>query len=80
MAKHQSHSVGMSGPGAVRAGGGIFWGRHNELKRGKNVYFGRTMHCLPQRLRSMFFEKISSGGSPKETQSGKISKNVDLSL
>ena len=31
---------------------------HNELKRGKKVHFGRTMHCLPQKLNSTgFFEK-----------------------
>ena len=34
-----------------------------------NRALGRTMHCLPQRLRSMFFENFSSGGSPKETHS-----------
>ena len=29
---------------------------HNELKRGKNVHFGRTMHCLPQILNQSFFQ------------------------
>ena len=47
----------------------------------KKVHSGRTMHCLPQRLNSMFFEIFASGGSPKETQSEEnISKNVDFSL
>ena len=35
-------------------------------KKRKKVHFGRTMHCLPQRLKSTFFEKISSGWSPSE--------------
>lgn len=32
---------------------------YNELKLGGNVYFCRTKHCLPQRLKSsmFFFEK-----------------------
>ena len=28
---------------------------HNGLKRGKKVHFVRTMQCLPQRIKSMFF-------------------------
>ena len=31
---------------------------HNELKCGGKIHFGRTMHCLPQRLKSTFFEKL----------------------
>ena len=50
-------------------------------KRGKKVHFGRTVHCLPLRLKSKFFEKISSVRSLKGTRSEeKISKNVDFSL
>ena len=50
-------------------------------KTWKKVHFGRTMYCLPQRLKLTFFEKISSGGSLNETRSGeKISKNVDFSI
>ena len=37
---------------------------HNDLKRGKKSYFGRTMHSLPQRLKSTFFEIFLSGESP----------------
>ena len=39
------------------------------------------MHCLPQRLKSTFFEKNSSRGSPKEKKwsEEKISKNGDFS-
>ena len=33
---------------------------NNELKRRKKVHFGRTMHCLPQSLKSTFFEIFSS--------------------
>ena len=29
---------------------------HNELTHGKNSNFGTT-HCLPQRIKSMFFKK-----------------------
>ena len=36
---------------------------HKELKRGKKIHFGRTMHRLPQRLKSTFFEIFSSEGS-----------------
>ena len=50
----------------------------NKLKpltRIKKVHFGRT------RLKSMFFEIFSSGGSLKETRSEEIFfKNVDFSL
>ena len=54
---------------------------HNEVKRGKKVHFGRTMLCLPQRLKSTFFDIFPSGVFPKGTQSEeKISKNVDFSL
>ena len=54
---------------------------HNELKCGKKVQFGRTIHCLPQRLKSMFFENILSRGFPKGTWSEEIfSKNIDFSL
>ena len=42
---------------------------HNELKCGKKIHFGRTMYCLPQKLKSMFFEKISRGMCPKGTRS-----------
>ena len=50
-------------------------------KTRKKVYFDRIMHCLPQRLKSTFFEKNLSGGFPKEIWSGeKISKNVDFIL
>ena len=31
----------------------------------KKVYFGRTIHCLPQRLKSTFFEIFPSGGYPR---------------
>ena len=50
-------------------------------KTGKIVHFGRTMHCFPQGLKLMFFEKFSSGGSLKGTRSeDKLSKNVDYCL
>ena len=39
------------------------------------------MHCLPQRLKSTFLEKISNGGAPKgPAEWVKISINVDFSL
>ena len=39
---------------------------HYDLNRGKNC----NLHCLPQRLKSMFFEeKNSSGGCSKGTHS-----------
>ena len=39
---------------------------HNELKcGGKDCNFGSAMHCMPQRLKSMFLEKNSSGEVPK---------------
>ena len=56
---------------------------HNELKtRGKKVHFGRTMQCLPQRLKSSFFEIFSSGEFPKSGAGVKIFflKTVDFSL
>ena len=31
-------------------------------KTRKKIHFGRTMHCLPQRLKLMFIEIFSSGG------------------
>ena len=34
-------------------------------KTRKKVHFGRTMYCLPQRLKSMCFDIFSSGGSWK---------------
>ena len=38
----------------------------NELKHGgKNPFFGRTMHCLPQRLKPTFFEIFSNGAASK---------------
>ena len=37
----------------------------SELKREKKVHLGRTMHCLPRRLKSTFFEKFLSGAAPK---------------
>ena len=49
----------------------------------KKVHFGRTMHCLPQRLELTFFEIFSSEGSPKlkgTWSEEKISDNVDFSL
>ena len=54
---------------------------HNELKRGKNVHFGRTMHCLPQRLKSTIFEifhslRVPFGNPPLEN----ISKMLIFSL
>ena len=47
----------------------------------KKVHFGRTMHCLPQRLKSTFFEifsslRVSFGDPPFEI----FSKIVDFSL
>ena len=41
-------------------------------KTWKKVHFGRTMHCLPQRLKSIFIEIFSSGGSSKEILSEEI--------
>ena len=43
---------------------------HNGLKRGKKCNFGTT-HCLPQRLKSTFFERGLQVQSDE-----KISKNV----
>ena len=55
---------------------------HNELKRGKKSIFGRTMHCLPQRLNAIvFLNFFFNGASPKGTRSEeKISKKFDFSL
>ena len=46
------------------------------------LIFAGQMHCLPQRLKSMFmFEIFSNGGCPKSTRSvEKISNNVYFSL
>ena len=55
--------------------------KYDWAKTWKKVHFGRTMHCLPQRLKSTFLEIFSSRGSPKRMRSEeKISKNVDFSL
>ena len=35
---------------------------HNELKHEKKVHFGRTMHSLPQRLKSTFQVECSQRG------------------
>ena len=44
-------------------------------------HFRRTMHCLPQRLKSTLFEIFSNRGCLKGTRSvEKISNNVDFSL
>ena len=52
-----------------------YFGFTQWAKTRKKVQFGRTMHCLSQRLWSTFFEIFSSGWSPKETWSEeKISK------
>ena len=48
----------------------------NELKRGK-VHFCKTMHCLPQRLKSMFFEKNSTRAAE---QSGLKEKTLILAF
>ena len=36
-----------------------FWdrGHAQRAKTRKQIHFGQTMHCLPQRLKSTFFEK-----------------------
>ena len=63
---------------------------HNELKRGKNsILAGQSTHCLPQKLKSMFFEKISKGfeqklasfglKSPLKDQMGKQMATAKLS-
>ena len=51
-------------------------------KTRKKDHFGWTMHCLHQRLKSMFLEFFSSGGvSSKGIRSEeKISKNIHFSL
>ena len=55
------------------------WSQWAKMK--KKVHFVRTMHCLHQRPKSMFFEKFSSGGSQKRIWSEeKISKNIDFCL
>ena len=54
---------------------------HYELKRGQKLSFGKTMHCLPQRLKSTFLGEILSEGCTKETRSEEnFSKNIDVSL
>ena len=55
-----------------------FIAQHNELKHGKKVHLGRTMHCLPQRLKSMFFEKIFSSNAPE--QPGVMKKTFQKTL
>ena len=51
-------------------------------KTRKKVHFGRTVHCLSQRLTSMFFEKISECMVPLKGNRSEenFSKNVDFSL
>ena len=45
------------------------------------LIFAGQMYCLPQRLKSTFFERFSNGGCPKHTRSvEKISNNIDFSL
>ena len=39
---------------------------HNELKRGKKCNLVGQLHCLPQRLKSTFFEIILSEVCPKK--------------
>ena len=47
----------------------------------KSSIWGPHCACLPQSLKSTFFEIFSSGGSPKATQSEEnFSKNVEFSL
>ena len=42
-------------------------------------HFCGTMHCLPQRLKSTFFENFSNGAAPKEPEEWeKISKTLIL--
>ena len=36
-----------------------------SAKKPKKFHFGRTMHCLPQRLKSTFFEIFSKGAFPE---------------
>ena len=44
-------------------------------------HFCRTLHCLPQSLKSMFFEIFLNGAAPKgPVEWEKISNNVDFSL
>ena len=51
---------------------------HNWAKTRKKVLFGKTMHCLPQRLKSLFFEifQVERGHGVKK----KNSNNIDFSL
>ena len=55
---------------------------HNELKRGKSPFWEDNAHCCShQSLKSMFFEKISSGGSQRRAGvKEKFQINVDFSL
>ena len=50
-------SDGLLGTGTRNPG---FGSAAQWAKTRKKVHFGRTMHCLPQRLRSMFFEFFRS--------------------
>ena len=54
----------------------------NELKQGGKIIFARQCtDCLPQKLKSIFFEKISSGGFLKETWSEeKLKKNTNFTM
>ena len=55
-----------------------FWSYRQWAKTRKKVYFGRTMHCLPQRLKKM--NKCSLKFFWVEWCEEKISKNLDFSL
>ena len=50
-------------------------------KTWKKVHFGKTMQCLPQRLKSTFFEIILNGVVPKGPDEWRTNfKKVDFSL
>ena len=66
----------------------IYFGAENILNALHYVWFSqfwshfpRTMHCLPQRLKSTLFEIFSNGVDPKgPVEWEKISNNIDFSL
>ena len=51
-----------------------WWSQWAKMK--KKVHFVRTMHCLHQRPKSMFFEKFSSGG----WRGSKVKKKIQTTL
>ena len=54
--------------GVNRGSTGTIGNNFSTASQREKVQFSRTIHSLPQSLKSTFFEIFWSGGSPKETR------------